>query len=659
MAGGKLRIGAFIFDPARGVATGEQGEISIEPKVAQVLIALAERPGEVVTRDALMAQVWKTEFGGDESLSRAISQLRKMFGDERGAPRYIETIPKRGYRLMVPVASFEETALADLAPAVSDSAQVTPLARKSLSWSVGLIAATIVLATGVATLALPARLFSPPDVATAANRVELQPLHVIDGDAATMAFATRAAVTLGRVLTSNQVEIVDASARPPASGALPANAEFALSGTLERIAEQYSVTLRFDSRHDGQTLWWQSYTRPVGDSEDMREEVAFSAAAVIQCALADRAHANVEVSTAAFKIYLEACQALCFETPDDVHGTLGDSAQRLMAIAPRDAHGYGLAALSHIALSGSLDTKPDDSEKHLAAGRQLAARALELDGKNQTAALALALLAPAGSGFAQREAYLERSGLVQGSRRGAVLYLAHLRQLGRLREAADYAEGLVARYRLALSPRLLQAVLEIQNGRYEAGDKLLQGIARRWPGDDSASWYRLVGAMFYGAPDDAMKQIDAHEGINRDGPGKMGCMRAFVEARAAGSFDTTRHEAFRAACGTNTIGDESMLDYQIRMASALGDLELAYTLAVEKDYGWDGATVFLFYPEMAPFQRDRRFMPLIARSGLLDYWTKTGHWPDFCRDPELPYDCKAAASQALAEPGAGLSAAPT
>jgi hypothetical protein len=58
----------------------------------------------------------------------------------------------------------------------------------------------------------------------------------------------------------------------------------------------------------------------------------------------------------------------------------------------------------------------------------------------------------------------------------------------------------------------------------------------------------------------------------------------------------------------------------------------------------------LFTPSAAPLRRDRRFMALANRLGLVDYWRASGHWPDFCAEPGLPYDCKAEAAKLARAP---------
>lgn len=66
-----------------------------------LLVLLSAHPGEVLSRESLIDQVWKVEYGADESLTRAVSLLRKTFREAGHADEIIETIPKRGYRLLI------------------------------------------------------------------------------------------------------------------------------------------------------------------------------------------------------------------------------------------------------------------------------------------------------------------------------------------------------------------------------------------------------------------------------------------------------------------------------------------------------------------------------------------------------------------------------
>lgn len=101
----RLRVGECSVEiPLREVhAPGAWRARRITPKTMGVLLALVDAGGRVVSRDALLAQVWPDTLPSDDVLTQAITQLRKAFGEERGNPRYIETIAKNGYRLLASV----------------------------------------------------------------------------------------------------------------------------------------------------------------------------------------------------------------------------------------------------------------------------------------------------------------------------------------------------------------------------------------------------------------------------------------------------------------------------------------------------------------------------------------------------------------------------
>ena len=105
----RLRVGECMVDiPLREIhAPGARRPRRVTPKSIGVLLALVEQAGRVVSRDALLAQVWPDTLPTNDVVTQAITQLRKAFDDERGNPRYIETIAKNGYRLLAPVEWLE------------------------------------------------------------------------------------------------------------------------------------------------------------------------------------------------------------------------------------------------------------------------------------------------------------------------------------------------------------------------------------------------------------------------------------------------------------------------------------------------------------------------------------------------------------------------
>lgn len=124
-----LKIGRWDVSPAELRIVDGDEQHALEAKVMDVLLALVARGGGVALRDELIDEVWGKEFGGDESLTRAISLLRKAFGDERGKPEYIRTVPRKGYQLIAPVSHIDGIAVTtarDTAPTPPQSPEANP-----------------------------------------------------------------------------------------------------------------------------------------------------------------------------------------------------------------------------------------------------------------------------------------------------------------------------------------------------------------------------------------------------------------------------------------------------------------------------------------------------------------------------------------------------
>ena len=107
--------------------------VRLEPKMMSVLLCLAQRSGDVVSREQIVQEVWQGTFVTDDVLIRCVSELRKAFGDDAGKPLVIETIPKRGYRLLLPVVPVERgmQSQSDVRPGAVDSIAVFPFENVS------------------------------------------------------------------------------------------------------------------------------------------------------------------------------------------------------------------------------------------------------------------------------------------------------------------------------------------------------------------------------------------------------------------------------------------------------------------------------------------------------------------------------------------------
>jgi DNA-binding winged helix-turn-helix (wHTH) protein len=99
-----FQVGDWLADPSVGSLSRGTESVTLRPREMDLLVYLAGHPGEVVTADELLDSVWQGVVVGTDSVYFVISQLRKALDDDKRAPVYIETIPKRGYRLIADVA---------------------------------------------------------------------------------------------------------------------------------------------------------------------------------------------------------------------------------------------------------------------------------------------------------------------------------------------------------------------------------------------------------------------------------------------------------------------------------------------------------------------------------------------------------------------------
>src|SRR5262245_1880748 len=103
------RFGAFVFDAATNLLRKNGREIALEPQPARVLGQLLARSGEVVSKEELRRAVWgETHVDVDRGLAYCLSEVRAALGDSGDNPRFVQTLPRRGYRFIAPVQSEEQ-----------------------------------------------------------------------------------------------------------------------------------------------------------------------------------------------------------------------------------------------------------------------------------------------------------------------------------------------------------------------------------------------------------------------------------------------------------------------------------------------------------------------------------------------------------------------
>lgn len=158
-----VRFGPFQVDQQRQEVTKNGTRLKLQGKVYQVLVALLEKPGEVVTREGLRQRLWPadTHVNYDANVNTTVNKLRQVLGDSTDKPLYIETIPRKGYCLVMPSEASDVPGVLLIPNAVTENASVPaapalekePEPARSGFWIpigvVGLILAGMLLGAGI------------------------------------------------------------------------------------------------------------------------------------------------------------------------------------------------------------------------------------------------------------------------------------------------------------------------------------------------------------------------------------------------------------------------------------------------------------------------------------------------------------------------------
>jgi DNA-binding winged helix-turn-helix (wHTH) protein/TolB-like protein/Tfp pilus assembly protein PilF len=282
----RLQIGEWWADPLTNELGRDGDTVRIEPKAMEVLMALAGRAGGIATREELLTSVWPSVVVGDEALTQSINKLRKAFGDNPRSPRYIETISKRGYRLIAPVRrdAAAPPTRTDVSPSLPEAIRVPRTWTRTLVLIAGL---------GIAVLAASVYLYpsspiardSVGDPATAADwdtgRTTLVTVTVLPfeslGSSEEQAYLARGISSdlmtdLARLSGLRMI-----SAPSTELGAKTAvAARYQIAGSVQRESETLRINVRLIDAQTKEQLWSERFERPFNALFGIQDEITRS-----------------------------------------------------------------------------------------------------------------------------------------------------------------------------------------------------------------------------------------------------------------------------------------------------------------------------------------------------------------------------------------------
>ena len=595
---------------------------TLQRRVMQVLVALADARGSVVSQDDLVSRCWRGLSVSDDAIYRCISKLRKLAADYPDPPFAIEAIPGVGYRLTSPSLVEHDEAVA--------KPHGRRFGRRTLIAALALLVA--VLAGAAFWMARDRTSAEHPTV-----RVAVQPFDTLSNSEDARSLARRIPNEVVNELGDSQVVAVlagEQSANKAAPGLI-------VTGLLRDEAPNVIAAIRVEDGATHAALWSMEFKRNRREASDLPVEIAARVADVVNIAIFARSAKPPLTDDSALSALLQTNDMIRDMRLSD-WAQMIERAQGVVAHHPEFAFGHDVLAVAYAQAAERIDI-PDRAKAMKEAARREADLTLKLDPEDAGAYVVLTSLEPHYD-FRAQESALQRG----------IKFAKHPKQpLGALYSYEGTLLSNVGRMREALSfqlvahatdewgaPKTAQLARAYANiGNLPAARSWIQKGVRLWPSHSGVRRVRRYIVGFYGEPTDALATINLMGAQTPSDAKETEIWRTFLEARAAHSrrAPTAVIQKIRAAANQGDITPEN----GIMMLATLGEptqaIEVA-NLALDRQQTIE-EPMFLFTPITRGVRQDPGFVRLASRLGLIKYWRETGKRPDFCTDPAARSEC--------------------
>jgi tetratricopeptide (TPR) repeat protein len=516
------------------------------------------------------------------------------------------------------LGSIHDLAGADLAvPAIIRPSKITTR-TPSRGMLIPLILAALLLAIGLAAWSLVGRGNGVPTIAVAA----------VDASPSTTTLTRDLLVKLGSLqsIRGKSIRLVESDATESPG----ADLIFEVSANTP----QTEANLVLLSGKDRAILWSDDFKPPSGNPGDLKQQLAYTAARVLDCALeAHDPKGKRLLDQQVLGLYLNGCAKFA-----ELIGTNTTQIiplfDKVTKAAPLFEPGWAKLLLSESMttdLPGRIQDRADPARirQHILQARKVNPRLVE-------AALAEISLLPS-TALSERARLIDQS--LETEPENSTLISARSKlyaSVGRLNDATIDAKR--ASQLEPLSPAFRHTYISVLShaGQIEAAFQELENAEQLWPGASNMVDARFRLHIFYGDPKEALRLM--RKGITNYPASLEPVLHARIDPNAenmARARDLIRHQLpQRPEASTGPVHGYG----QFGMADELFSI-LDPSIHTEPEL-----FSVLFRPPLRDFRNDERFIALAARFGLVDYWQKAGIWPDYCREPDLHYDCKAAAA---------------
>ncbi len=348
-----FKLGDREVHPLEGQVTGPRGARHVHPKAMEVLLCLAHQPGKVVRREEILDRVWGHRHGSDKALTRCISELRRALDDRERDGRLIDTIPKRGYRLLASTEALEaETDVAgpSSAPTARPSVAVLPFANMS----------------------------GDPDQEYFSDGITEDIITELSRIGSLFVIARNSTFTFKPRRTAIQSVSRELGAR------------YILEGSVRKSGNKIRVTAQLADGTSNQQIWAERYDRELSDIFSVQDSVTRKIVTILAATLTpaeeSRARRRPPGNMEAYEYVLRGRELAWLHKRET-----GAEARRLLQRAIWLDPGYA-AAYSWLAFAHAIDYVNDwsrDAVESIKLAEELAGKAVKLDGTDAQARFVL------------------------------------------------------------------------------------------------------------------------------------------------------------------------------------------------------------------------------------------------------------------------------
>jgi TolB-like protein/DNA-binding winged helix-turn-helix (wHTH) protein/Tfp pilus assembly protein PilF len=440
-----FEFGDYRLDTEEKVLVRDGQPVALPPKDLETLIVLVERAGHIVGKEELLEKVWPGVFIEENNLARRVFNLRQVLGDSPDGRKYIETVPKRGYRFVGSVREPGDGGERFVPAATLASPPTSPRSNRKTLWLWAAAAVVVVAAILFTQHFLRGRNTSPQRVMLA-----VLPFQNLSGNSTEDYFADglteEMIAQLGELQPSSLGVIARTSAmryknskESIAQIGHELSVNYLLEGSVRHAGQRVRITAQLIQTNDQTHLWSESYETPLTDILKIQREIAERITQSLRLELlAARSHTTeVPIQPEAYRKYLLGLNEFRKGTGEGFHIAIRDF-QDAIAIDPRNARLY--AALAEV----YSESVPYYSSPSVAMplAKQAAQNAIELDPNLASAHATLGdihLLFDWDWKAAEAE-YRRALELNPNSSQAQLGYTDYLSTLGRHDEAISHAE---------------------------------------------------------------------------------------------------------------------------------------------------------------------------------------------------------------------------